>query len=62
MLERLVLTYGRIPAHSPAANTADPAHAPAEDILGWPRTGGGPDIGAYENRADHFAYVPVVFK
>jgi len=63
VFERLVQAYGRVPADSPAVNAADPAHMPAEDIWGWPRTSGGaPDIGACENRADHFVYLPVVYK
>lgn len=44
---RLVECYGAIPARSPAVDAADPAHAPADDILGRPR-GGPPDLGAFE--------------
>jgi hypothetical protein len=44
---RLVMRYGAIPANSPAAGQGDPAHAPAEDILGRARDGA-PDIGAFE--------------
>ncbi|HEX6737436.1 MAG TPA: hypothetical protein VF310_04085 [Vicinamibacteria bacterium] len=43
---RLVSLYGAIPAGSPAQDQADPALAPADDILGRPRTV--PDLGAFE--------------
>lgn len=44
---RLVTLYGAIPEGSPAIGAAAPAYAPADDILGRPRTGA-PDLGAYE--------------
>ncbi len=47
--ERLVNQYGAIPHASPAHARADPAFAPADDILGRPR-GGAPALGAYEKR------------
>jgi hypothetical protein len=47
--ERLVNLYGAIPTNSPASGQADPAFAPADDILGRPR-GAAPDLGAYERR------------
>jgi hypothetical protein len=43
---RLVNLYGAIPAGSPGHNQADPAQAPADDILGNPRVT--PDMGAFE--------------
>ena len=43
---RLVNLYGSIPAGSPGHNQADAALAPADDILGNPRTA--PDMGAFE--------------
>jgi hypothetical protein len=47
--ERLVTLYGAPSAGSPALDTSDASHAPAEDILGHPRPFGlGSDIGAYE--------------
>lgn len=44
---RLVELYGRIPADSPAADRADPALAPPDDILARPR-GSQPDLGTFE--------------
>ncbi len=44
---RLVELYGKIPADSPAIGKADRAFAPADDILGRPRTAT-PDLGAHE--------------
>lgn len=46
--ERLVETYGRIPVHSRAVDSADPAVAPSQDILGRSR-GESPDVGAFES-------------
>jgi hypothetical protein len=46
--ERLVTLYGVPAAGSPALNVANAAQAPADDILGRPRAGIMPDIGAYE--------------
>jgi hypothetical protein len=44
---RLVEEYGKIPAQSAAIGKADPAFAPATDILGRARTAA-PSLGAYE--------------
>lgn len=46
--ERLVSWYGTPAAGSLAIDAADPAHVPAEDILGRPRDDGAPDVGAVE--------------
>lgn len=46
--ERLVNLYGNPAAGSSAANAADAAQSPADDILGNPR-GPNPDLGAYED-------------
>ncbi len=47
--EQLVTAFGAPQAGSLAIDRADPLQAPAEDILGNPRPGGGaPDLGAYE--------------
>jgi hypothetical protein len=49
VFERLVAFYGTPASNSPAANAADPAWMPADDILGRSRrAGGAPDIGAVE--------------
>jgi hypothetical protein len=46
--ERLVDLYGKPAAGSPALNAADPAQTPPDDILGKPRAGYAPDLGAFE--------------
>jgi hypothetical protein len=46
VFERLVLLYGTPETDSPVIDAADPAQAPADDILGQARTD--PDIGAVE--------------
>jgi hypothetical protein len=58
---RLTVRYGSLPANSPALDAADPAQAPAEDILGRGRPiGAAPDIGAYESQPSHFVCLPLV--
>jgi hypothetical protein len=44
---RLVTLYGAPSGPSPVQDAGDPAHAPADDILGRTRTGT-PDLGAFE--------------
>jgi hypothetical protein len=46
--ERLVSLYGAPAVNSAALNLADGAQTPADDILGRPRAGFAPDLGAYE--------------
>jgi hypothetical protein len=46
--ERLVNLYGAPASGSPALNAANSAQAPTDDILGRPRNGLAPDIGAFE--------------
>ncbi len=49
--EKLINRYGVFAAGSPAVDSGDPAHAPAEDIFGNPRPAGtGVDRGAYESQ------------
>jgi len=45
--ERLVNSYGALPAGSPATDAADATQSPTDDILGRPR-GAAPDLGAFE--------------
>lgn len=50
---RLAETYGAPALGSAAIDMADPAHAPADDILGRPRSlGGAPDLGCLETGID----------
>lgn len=49
--ERLVNGYGSLAGSSAAIDRADPALAPAEDILGRPRDAA-PDLGAFEYEVD----------
>ena len=46
--ERLVELYGRPGSGSALVGAADPAHAPADDILGFPRSQAAPWLGAVE--------------
>ena len=48
--QRLAEAYGAVPGTSPAVGQADPAQAPAHDLLGRPRAD--PDLGAYEWNSD----------
>ena len=45
---RLVELYGRPPLGSPLDGAADPAHAPPDDVLGYPRSATAPWMGAVE--------------
>jgi hypothetical protein len=56
-LERLVALYGAPAGGSPVIDAADPAFAPADDVLGRPR-GAAPDLGAYEVGASGMAIAP----
>lgn len=62
---RLVNLYGNIPSESPAVDQANPAFAPADDILGRLRSGS-PDLGAYEygRQAEPFCdyYLPLTLR
>ena len=58
---RLATAYAVLPVASAACDQADPAHAPADDLLGRPR-GAAPDLGAYEAELPdlpHRLYLPV---
>jgi hypothetical protein len=58
-LERLVAAYGVPAAGGPAVDQADRSRAPADDILGRPRSAGAaPDLGAFETGAFPFAVTP----
>lgn len=61
---RLVNGYGRPSSTSPAIDQANPAFAPATDILGRSR-GGTADLGAYEQNyveLNERQYLPLIFK
>jgi len=47
VFEKLATTYGTPAAFAPGVNAGDPAHAPADDLLGNPRDGS-PDLGTVE--------------
>lgn len=62
--ERLVVDYGALRVGSPAIDSADPAWAPAGDILGRSRSvGAAPDRGAYERQASAYrVYLPIIVR
>ena len=48
VFRRLASAHGRPAAESPADGAADPLHAPPDDLLGQPRSGTSPSLGAVE--------------